>query len=480
MERVVLSRPRSALALLALLACLVGGPSSASAQRLFARVGPYVGELDTRPSRLASVLSVTALPSSCSGAPYGSTWPLDYGRQLAWTSPDGGLCVLDTTNGRVVSQPQVGAPQAASSRGFGLVSGYGGDLTFLTAPDGAPVHALVAAQIPAGVFGWSVWMYAVDAERGVALVLESDFSPPFNGRTLYPPVLTRVSMRTGAVLDQRVLPFAAVVSEIALNTAGDRLALATMDVYGSTAGVHLIDVDTTRVVASNTALSPDSATPGPPAVAWADDANRLIVVTSSVSQQTAIRSVAVLEASTLARVGTLDTAAPQAALAPGMSTRWAALSLLVDPVMGRAFVTTVERQSSSSGFPSWIVAATLQVFDVATLTRVAGVDLRQPLGDLGLELPGRLFLVSPPGRTTPSVQVSGRAVSMSWPASAGADYYVVSAGSAPGLGDVASFTTAAPGFSVAGAPPGRYHLRVRAVGAGGPGPWSDSVAVVVP
>lgn len=451
----------------------------AAAQRLFARVGPYLGELDTQPSRLGSVAGLTVLPASCTGDLTGGTWSLDYGRQLAWTDASGALCLGETATGRVIRRTDIGGPLAASTRGFGVISGYAGDITLLSAPDGVPVRASVASRIPQG-FGWSVWLYAVDAAHGVALVLETDFNVPVNGALPYPPVLTRLSMRTGAIIDQRVLPNSAIVSEIALNAAGDRLAMATMGVYGSTAGVHVLDIETLQVLASNTSVSPGSAAPGPPALAWTDDGTRLLVVTFTITQQTALRGVLVLDGGSLAEVGPLGPTVPDAPPLPGGNARWASLSLLAEPVTGRALVMTVEREAAPSGFPSWVVGATLNVFDVASMGRLASVDLRQPLGDVALEVPGRLFVVSPPERPSPAVQVTSHTVALSWPAVAGADYYVVSAGSAPGLGDLASFTTAAPGLSVGAVPPGRYHVRVRAVGAGGPGPWSGDLVVVVP
>lgn len=338
---------------------------------------------------------------------------------------------------------------------------------------------MVPSKIPQGS-GWSVWLYAVDAARGVALVLETDFNVPVNGALPHPPVLTRLSMRTGALIDQRVLPASAVVSEIALNAAGDRLAMATIGVYGSTAGVHLLDIETLQVLASNSSVTPDFASPGPPAMAWADAANRLLVVTSTIREQTVLHEVAVLDGGSLAVLGVLGQTAPEAAPPPGGNLRWASLSLSADPVTGRALVMTVEREATPSGFSSWVIGATLNVFDVASMGRVAGVDLRQPLGDVALEMPGRLFVVSPPDRPSPAVQVRATTVALSWPAVAGADYYVVSAGSAPGLGDLAGFTTAAAGLSVDAVPPGRYHVRVRAVGAGGPGPWSGDLVVNAP
>jgi hypothetical protein len=79
--------------------------------------------------------------------------------------------------------------------------------------------------------------------------------------------------------------------------------------------------------------------------------------------------------------------------------------------------------------------------------------------------------------------VSGSTVSLTWgPPSVGTGpfTYRVEAGSASGLSNLASLVLPTPSFVAPGVPPGIYYVRVRAIGAGGAGPASNEVVVVVP
>jgi hypothetical protein len=58
--------------------------------------------------------------------------------------------------------------------------------------------------------------------------------------------------------------------------------------------------------------------------------------------------------------------------------------------------------------------------------------------------------------------------------------YRVEAGSASGLSNLASAVLPTPSFVAPGVPPGIYYVRVNALGAGGAGPASNEVIVVVP
>jgi hypothetical protein len=70
-------------------------------------------------------------------------------------------------------------------------------------------------------------------------------------------------------------------------------------------------------------------------------------------------------------------------------------------------------------------------------------------------------------------------VTLTWNAVAGATGYIVEAGSESGLSNLAQLQVASPGLT-AGAPNGRYFVRVRAVNACGTGPPSAEVVVNVP
>jgi predicted phage tail protein len=80
---------------------------------------------------------------------------------------------------------------------------------------------------------------------------------------------------------------------------------------------------------------------------------------------------------------------------------------------------------------------------------------------------------------TPSASVSNRTVSVSWAALSGATAYVVEAGLSPGLTNAGTFQVS--GTSMTGAaPPGRYHVRIRARNGCGVGPASPEIVIDVP
>jgi len=89
----------------------------------------------------------------------------------------------------------------------------------------------------------------------------------------------------------------------------------------------------------------------------------------------------------------------------------------------------------------------------------------------------------PDAPTGLNVTAIGSTVTLSWnpPAGAAVVDYVIEAGSATGLRDLASFSigTAAPGFMASGVGAGTYFVRVRAVSGAGTGPASNEVRLVV-
>lgn len=76
-------------------------------------------------------------------------------------------------------------------------------------------------------------------------------------------------------------------------------------------------------------------------------------------------------------------------------------------------------------------------------------------------------------------EVSGRTVTLSWPAVPGASGYVVEAGSSPGAWNLASLPVGGTSVPVT-APPGTYYVRVRPWNPCGSGPWSNEMVVTVP
>ena len=81
-----------------------------------------------------------------------------------------------------------------------------------------------------------------------------------------------------------------------------------------------------------------------------------------------------------------------------------------------------------------------------------------------------------------AASVSGSTVVLSWTPPATGDsvaFYVIEAGSAPGLSNLANAAVPANGLTVPGVPFGVYFVRVRAAGAAGFGPPSNEIVVTV-
>ena len=87
---------------------------------------------------------------------------------------------------------------------------------------------------------------------------------------------------------------------------------------------------------------------------------------------------------------------------------------------------------------------------------------------------------APPAPGNLRATVNGSQVTLAWNAVAEATSYVLEAGSALGLNDVAVFPLVATGLTVDGVPSGTYYLRVRAVRAGVASIPSAEVIIVVP
>jgi hypothetical protein len=90
--------------------------------------------------------------------------------------------------------------------------------------------------------------------------------------------------------------------------------------------------------------------------------------------------------------------------------------------------------------------------------------------------------VSAVGAATNAVaSIAGRDVTLGWSAASGASSYIVEAGSAPGLADLAVFNTGstATSFFAPNVTPGVYYVRIRGANAAGAGSASNEVVVTV-
>ncbi len=139
-------------------------------------------------------------------------------------------------------------------------------------------------------------------------------------------------------------------------------------------------------------------------------------------------------------------------------------------------------------------------FGVADLGLVTSFSTTAPGGAFFL----RLFAVNACGFGAPSAETAvivgtpvvppvqpyglavvrtGSTLSFTWAAPSigtGPFTYRLEAGSAPGLSNLANVPVGATSFAAGGVPAGLYYVRVRAVGAGGTGPASNELVVLVP
>jgi hypothetical protein len=163
--------------------------------------------------------------------------------------------------------------------------------------------------------------------------------------------------------------------------------------------------------------------------------------------------------------------------APGSGSPASSYVLMAGSASGQSNLAAFDTLSSATSFAAAVPFGTYFV-------RVAA---RNPCGDSAPsnEVSFTAAAVAPgaPGALTATVGMS-RTVALNWvaPTTGGAPTgYVIEAGSAPGLTDLAVVPTGSTlaGFSTV-APPGIYYVRVRAVNGGGTGPASNEVTVIVP
>ena len=155
-------------------------------------------------------------------------------------------------------------------------------------------------------------------------------------------------------------------------------------------------------------------------------------------------------------------------------------TVLADPATHTVFLVENEgqtfRRSSTANLRTALYAVDLLAGRVRDAT-----DLAAWYGGAVFSLETNVFLVpAPAAPESVTARMTGGSVDVTWSPVSAATHYVIEGGTAPGLGNLGAVTLGQPSFSVTGVPPGRYYVRVRAVGVGGQGPRSADVEVVVP
>lgn len=475
---------------LAILLCAMLAPAPTAAQRLFAREGDGVFELQTGASGFGGVIGALALPPGCTRPGYytsTATSVIAGGRYLAWER-DGGVCLLDTLAGRMRSLDTSYYTPIVATRtsAFGLVVAEhtlpgigvtGRERLFLLNgfDDAWQVVDLVDLLPPPTPFARSVWSYGISAAAGELLVVESR---DFGNRTT--PLMTRVSMTTGAVLGSVPIAADVLVSQLAVTADGGRAVLLSDDQSGITNGVFTVQTANGDIVAANTAVAPHAlmALPGSSLV-LDEAANRIVVITHDAVGSLTATGAAVLNAQTLATVALIDAPRARMPQLPGFVTDAMQYGLHLDAGNHTAYLVEHERQRDRYAYAD--VRTELHAIDLVTGAVRRSADMQAVFAGLSGLLTSRLFVLPAPAAPgAPSATIAGSTVTMHWTASPGAAYYVLEAGTAPGLANIGTITAAGPSVSVSGVPPSRYYVRVRAVGIGGAGPRSAETIVVVP
>lgn len=476
--------------LLSLLVTVFAAPTPSPAQRLFARNDDVVFELQAGAAGFGGVIASLVLPPGCTLNGYytsPATRVFGLGRYVAWER-EAGVCLVDVAAGRTRALDATFNARIAATlgTGFGLVMvdhtipgiGVTGreQLFLLTDFDGDWRSIDLTTVLPAPTpFSSSIWNYDISA-AGELLIVESR---TFGNRTT--PLMTRVSMATGAVLSSVSIAADVLVSEIAVTRDGAFAVLLSDDWYNGANGVLTVRTATGDVVASNMSVTPHKfGDLTSDSLVLDEVANRVLVTTHDLPDgfQTA-SGAAVLDAQTLAVVATIAAPRARLPLLPGYVGSQMRYELLHDPGTHTAFMLENETQRERFGYAD--VRTELHAIDLVNGVVRRSADMQAVFNGVAGLLTTRLFLlptaVAPGG---PSVSVAGSTVTLQWSASPGASYYRLDAGTAPGLADIGSIPVSGTSLVVNGVPTGRYYVRVRAVGVGGAGAPSGDAAIVVP
>lgn len=173
------------------------------------------------------------------------------------------------------------------------------------------------------------------------------------------------------------------------------------------------------------------------------------------------------------RVMAASPLAPVATLAGPAANSWPFLAF--DPDAPRVFVAWETRLPDVNNQPQW--RTTLQAIDTRTLQVIFDVSMVA-----GTRVRSIVLAPKSPPPTDLVATVDGSRVSLGWSMGTGTPTtgFVVEAGSASGLADLAVMRVAGTTLEVENVPAGRYFVRVRSVNALGPHAASNEVAVTVP
>lgn len=464
------------------MALALGAAMPAQAQRLFARLGADLYELHTTPDRLGRLAGVRSLASACPTPAVAyplRTWSVLRGRYLAWDVPDG-ICVFDVLagRGRYVITPSPQPPIVATSdTTFAIVMGLRAEVQILPSPDAAVVSRTIPRSYPFNLFSSQTWSYAIapGSRRLVVVQGEGDFPTPAR-----PALVTTLSLDTGAIERESSADVPLAANAVADGT-GDRVVLfAGASTYPTvrTGGVvvvrttdGVVESQVSGVVQSSPVLWPSygATNDGTHRLLWHPDSGNVIGVTTQAAGPATVPLLTDVGAPDLPRL----MVPPPPSFTSGLDFR-----LWVD-AGSRQFVGMEHEGHSVSYHGGPCVRSTLTSIDAAGATRLA--DLAVTLGVRPCGYADAFFLISsPPAPADFAATVGGNVATFSWSAVAGATHYVIEAGSAPGLANLATLAVTGSSLTVPGVPPGTYYLRIRSVGVGGQGDRSTDIAVTVP
>ncbi len=445
-------------------------------ERLFARTGNSIVEVDTSTTRFGEVLRTWPLaPGRRIGAPAAVTG----GRYLVWLAvhaatpetdqPRLDLEVFDTITGSVSSL----------MLGWGLFSGRilganaeGDELTLLSYGVEAGwqvttgnVRTLQARTYPLP-FGPCYDNYALATEARVLFALrhvQCGFIP--GG----PQFVDIIDLRDGTITERAFeVPFS-LGQTAAANAAGTRLWIGvTQPGFEALIGMALYDATTGERLALNTDVLPALAESGPLPMMFDEATNEVRVVTTDGLVTV---NGATLEPHWTADVPVYREGPPFPGQTPVFDAR-----IVTHPVAQSLYVYEYSAQR-----PRWLCHhAALVALDSGKGTRRAAK--RVTTAD-GTPLCGNVEFVVTVAPARPAkfrVEVSGHRVTLSWDRPPEATHYEVEAGSAPGLRDLLRVVPNAIPLVVDNVPSGTYCVRVRALNYAGKGAYTDDLTIVVP